>query len=119
MSTLGNKLKRRAQVLGKKFESKAQLLGSKANQVLRIGDSTLRKAENTLQNKIIPISAMIAPEYIPEAALALGAVKSMRSQVAPAKQVADRLEKLNLRKEASDLANRLAEQGGSQNSQFV
>jgi hypothetical protein len=119
MSTLGNKIKRRAQVLGKKFESKAQMLGSKANQYLKIGDSTLRKAENTLQNKLLPIGALLAPEMVPEGAVALGAIKSMRSQTKPLSQTADRLEKLNLRKEASDLANRLAEQGGVQNSQFV
>jgi hypothetical protein len=44
---------------------------------------------------------------------ALGAVKSLRSQVAPAKQVADRLEKINLRKEAEDLANNLVGQGSN------
>ena len=118
MSTLGNKIKRRAQVLGKKFESKAQILGSKANQVLRIGDTTLRKAENTLQNKIIPISTMIAPEMTGELIGSLGVVKSLRGGTKPAKEVSDRLEKLNLRKEAADLVDRLAEQG-SQNTQFV
>ncbi len=118
MSTLGNKIKRRAQVLGKKFESKAQMLGGKANQILRIGDSTLRKAENTLQNKIIPISTMIAPEMTGEFIGGLGVVKSLRGGSKPLAQTADRLEKLNLRKEASDLADRLLEQG-TQNTQFV
>ena len=115
MSSLGTKISRRAQVLGRKFESKARMLGSKANQALRIGDATLRKAENTLQNKIIPASALLLPEATAPSIVALGAVKSMRSQVAPVKQAADRLEKLNLRKEAADLADRLTEQG----SQFM
>ena len=115
LQTLGNKFSRRAQVLGRKFESKSRVLGTKANQALRIGDKTLRKAENTLKNKILPASMMLLPESTPMTLGALGAVKSMRSQVAPAKQVADRLEKLNLRKEAEDLASNLVDQG----SKFV
>ena len=113
MSNLGMKFSRKAQVLGKKIESKSRLLGAKANQSLRIGDTILRKAENTIKNKVIPATMVLAPESAPMALGALGAVKSMRSQVAPAKQVADRLEKINLRKEAEDLANNLVEQGSN------
>ena len=50
MSNLGMKFSRKAQVLGKKIEYKARLLGTKANQALRIGDTVLRKAENTIKN---------------------------------------------------------------------
>jgi hypothetical protein len=113
MSSLGMKFSRKAQVLGKKFKSKARLLGTKANQTLRIGDTVLRKAENTIKNKVLPASMILAPESAPMALGALGVVKSMRSQVAPARQVADRLEKINLRKEAEDLANNLVEQGSN------
>ncbi len=48
MSSLGMKFSRKAQVLGEKLESKARFLGTKANQSLRIGDTVLRKAENTI-----------------------------------------------------------------------
>ena len=113
MSNLGMKFSRKAQVLGKKIESKSRLLGAKANQSLKIGDTILRKAENTIKNKVIPATMVLAPESAPMALGALGAVKSIRSQVAPAKQVADRLEKINLRKEAEDLANNLVEQGSN------
>jgi hypothetical protein len=85
MSNLGMKFSRKAQVLGKKFESKARLLGTKANQALRIGDVALRKAENTIKNKVLPASMVLAPKSTPIALGALGAVKSMRSQVAPAR----------------------------------
>ena len=113
MSSLGMKFSRKAQVLGKKIESKTRMLGTKANQALIIGDSVLRKTENTLKNKILPASLVLAPESTPITLGALGAVKSLRSQVAPAKQVADRLEKINLRKEAEDLANNLVGQGSN------
>ena len=38
MSSLGNKIVRRAQVLGQKIESKGQQLGQKAGQYLRTAD---------------------------------------------------------------------------------
>jgi len=114
---LGEKINRRAQVLGSKIQSKARMLGQKANQALRISDSGLRKIQNTLQNKIIPASTLLLPEYTAPAVMALGGVKALRSSMAPAKQVSDRLEKLNLRKEAENLAQKLTERG--QNNDFV
>ena len=50
MSSLGQKFSRKAQVLGKKIESKSRVLGQKAGQALRMSDTTLRKAENTIKN---------------------------------------------------------------------
>ena len=50
MSSLGQKITRRAQVLGQKIESKGQQLGQKAGQYLRMADAGLRKTENTLKN---------------------------------------------------------------------
>ena len=35
------------------------MLGTKANQALRVSDNTLRKAENTIKNVLIPGSVML------------------------------------------------------------
>ena len=99
------------------------MIGSKSNQALKMGDVALRKTSNTLKNVIAPSvglagSAIGQPEI---GALAYGAsmgvskgIDTLRSELKPAKQVADRLEKLNLRKElqsaAENVANKLNEQ---------
>ena len=59
MSSLGQKISRKAQVLGRKIESKSRVLGQKANEALRMGDTVLRKTENTLKNVIIPGSGLV------------------------------------------------------------
>ena len=107
MSQLGMKISRKAQVLGKKIESKSRMLGTKANQALRMSDNTLRKAENTIKNVLIPGSVMLGmASGNPEISAigsglggsALSGIKSIRSEVKPATTVANRLKKLNLRK---------------------
>ena len=127
MSQLGMKISRKAQVLGKKIESKSRMLGSKANQALRMSDNTLRKAENTIKNVLIPGSVMLGmasgnPEISGLGAglgsTALSGIKSIRNEVKPATSVANRLEKLNIRKESEDLLNRIKE-SGQENSAFV
>ena len=120
MSSLGNKIVRRAQVLGQKIESKGQQLGQKAGQYLRMADVGLRKTENTLKNVIIPGAGVIGtlsgnPQISALGALggggaALFLTRAIRNDIKPAKNVAARLEKLNLRKEADDLLNK-ARQG--------
>jgi hypothetical protein len=124
MSTrLGQKISRKTQNLGSKIQSKARMIGSKSNQALRMGDVALRRTSNTLKNVVGPSAGIIGstigqPEI---GALAYGAtmgvskgIDNLRSELKPAKQVADRLEKLNLRKElqsaAENVANKLNEQ---------
>jgi hypothetical protein len=119
MSSLGNKIVRRAQNLGQKIESKGQQLGQKAGQYLRMADVGLRKTENTLKNVIIPGAGVIGtlsgnPQISALGALgggaALGLTRAIRNDIKPAQNVAARLEKLNLRKEADDLLDK-ARQG--------
>ena len=126
MSQLGMKISRKAQVLGKKIESKSRMLGTKANQALRMSDNTLRKAENTIKNVLIPGSVMLGmasgnPEISGLGAglgsSALSGIKTIRNEVKPATTVANRLEKLNLRKEGEELLNRIKESG--QDNSFV
>ena len=126
MSQLGMKISRKAQVLGKKIESKSRMLGTKANQALRMSDNTLRKAENTIKNVLIPGSVMLGmasgnPEISSLGAglgsTALSGIKTIRNEVKPATSVANRLEKLNIRKESEDLLNRIKESG--QDNAFV
>ena len=119
MSSLGNKIVRRAQNLGQKIESKGQQLGQKAGQYLRMADVGLRKTENTLKNVIIPGAGVIGtlsgnPQISALGALgggaALSLTRAIRNDIKPAQNVAARLEKLNLRKEADDLLDK-ARQG--------
>lgn len=119
MSSLGQKIVRRAQVLGQKIESKGQQLGQKAGQVLRMADIGLRKTENTLKNVIIPGSGVVGmlsgnPQIGALGAglgmAGLGITRAIRNEITPAQNVASRLEKLNLRKEADDLLDK-ARQG--------
>ena len=118
MSQLGMKISRKAQVLGKKIESKSRMLGTKANQALRMSDNTLRKAENTIKNVLIPGSVMLGmASGNPEISAigsglggsALSGIKTIRNEVKPATTVANRLEKLNIRKEGEELLNRIKE----------
>ena len=127
MSGLGMKFSRKAQVLGKKIESKTRMLGSKSNKALRIGDSVLRKTENTLKNVIIPGSALVAELTGNPQLGALGyglgsaglaGIKAIRNDIKPAQTVASRLEKINLRKEGEELLNRVRE-SGQDNNTFV
>ena len=82
MSNLGMIFSRKAQVLGKKIESKSRLLGTKANQALRIGDTVLRKAENTIKNKVIPATCDLIDLTAPSAPSAIGADSGANTIVA-------------------------------------
>ena len=126
MSQLGQKFSRKAQVLGKKIESKSRVLGQKAGQALRMADTGLRKTENTLKNVIIPGSGVVATlSGNPQIGMlgyglggaALAAKKAIRNDIKPATTVANRLEKLNLRKEGEELLNRIKE--SNQDNAFV
>ena len=126
MSQLGMKISRKAQVLGRKIESKSRMLGSKANQALRMADVGLRKTENTLKNVIIPGSALVGElSGNPQlgalgyglGSAALAGTKAIRNDIKPAQTVANRLEKLNIRKEGEELLNRVRESG--QDNSFV
>ena len=127
MSSLGQKFSRKAQVLGKKIESKSRVLGQKAGQALRMADTGLRKTENTLKNVIIPGSGVVATlSGNPQIGMlgyglggaALAATKAIRNDIKPATTVANRLEKLNLRKEGEELLNKIKE-SGQENGAFV
>ena len=84
-----------------------------------MADVGLRKTENTLKNVIIPGAGVIGtlsgnPQISALGALgggaALGLTRAIRNDIKPAQNVAARLEKLNLRKEADDLLDK-ARQG--------
>ena len=120
------KISRKAQVLGRKIESKSRMLGSKANQALKMGDVGLRKTENTLKNVIIPGSAFVGElSGNPKlgalgyglGSAALAGTKAIRNDIKPAQTVANRLEKLNIRKKGKELLNRVRESG--QDNSFV
>jgi len=126
MSSLGQKFSRKAQVLGRKIESKSRVLGQKANIALRMADTGLRKTENTLKNVIIPGSALVGElSGNPQlgalgyglGSAALAGTKAIRNDIKPAQTVANRLEKLNIRKEGEELLNRVRESG--QDNSFV
>ena len=126
MSSLGQKFSRKAQVLGEKIESKSRVLGQKANIALRMADTGLRKTENTLKNVIIPGSALVGElSGNPQlgalgyglGSAALAGTKAIRNDIKPAQTVANRLEKLNIRKEGEELLNRVRESG--QDNSFV
>ena len=126
MSSLGQKNSRKAQVLGRKIESKSRVLGQKANEALRMGDTVLRKTENTLKNVIIPGSGLVGTlSGNPQIGMlgyglgnaALAATKAVRNDIKTVQPDAARLEKLNLRKEGEELLNKIRESG--ENSAFV
>jgi hypothetical protein len=84
-----------------------------------MADVGLRKTENTLKNVIIPGAGVIGtlsgnPQISALGALgggaALGLTRAIRNDIKAAQNVAARLEKLNLRKEADDLLDK-ARQG--------
>ena len=113
-------------MLGKKLESKSRVLGQKANQALKMSDVALRKAQNTIQNVLVPGSVMLGmasgnPEISGLGASlggsALSGIKSIRSEFKPASTIANKLEKLNIRKESEELLNRIKESG--QDNSFV
>ena len=54
MSSIGQKIYRKAQVLGNKISTQSRMIGEKTNEALRSADAGLRKTENTLKNVIIP-----------------------------------------------------------------
>ena len=98
MSSLGNKIYRKAQVLGNTINTKSRVLGEKANEALRIADVGLRKTQNTLQNRIMPLTAMLAPQFVPGGYQALNAIKDIRGKVQQSRGYAQDMEKGNLRK---------------------
>ena len=102
MSSLGNKIYRKAQVLGNTIKSKSRILGQKANEALVMADAGLRKTENTLQNRILPLASVLSPELVPVGLGALGSIKGLRSQVKNTKSYAQDLEKGNIRKRIED-----------------
>ena len=127
MSTLGMKFSRKAQILGKKIESKTRTLGSKANKALRMGDTILRKTENTLKNVLIPSAGLVGelsgnPQLTAigygVGTVGLAGIKAIRNDIKPVQTVASRLEKINLRKEGEEILNRVRE-SSQDNNTFV
>ncbi len=120
MSSIGQKINRRAQVLGKKIESKSRILVNKAGQALRMADVGLRKTENTLKNVIIPASGLVGElSGNPQIGMlgyglgsaGLAATKAIRNDIKTVQPVTNRMEKLNLRKEKEELLNKIKEYG--------
>ncbi len=98
MSSIGNKIYRKAQILGNTIQTKSRVLGEKANEALRMTDIGLRKTQNTLQNRIIPLTSVLTPELVPMGLNALNTIKTVRSNVQQGRSYAQDLEKGNLRK---------------------
>jgi hypothetical protein len=101
----GKKLVRQAHVLGRKINRSAHTLGNKTKKVLKTVDVGLRKAENTLQNKIIPASAILAPQLSEVGLAGLGAVKALRKGVHTGRESIDNIEKHGIRKVLEAQAN--------------
>ena len=108
------------------IEITGQQLGQKTGQYFKMADVGLRKTENTLKNVIIPGAGVIGtlsgnPQISALGALgggaALGLTRAIRNDIKPAQTVANRIEKLNIRKEGEELLNRVRESG--QDNSFV
>ena len=98
MSVLGQKISRNVQQLGSKFKNVTQQLGNKAGEVLKSSDTVLRKVQNTLNNRVNPALAILDPSLIPAGIAGSAFIGGLRSQVKSAKDVANDLEKGNIRK---------------------
>ena len=98
MSSLGNKIYRKAQALGNTINTKSRVLGEKANEALRMVDVGLRKTQNTIQNRIIPLANRLTPELVPGGLGAIAGIKDLRSKVQQTRSYAQDMEKGNLRK---------------------
>ena len=107
MSSVGEKLYRKAKVLGNKISTQSRVLGEKANQALRSADVGLRKTENTLKNVVIPASGLVGSlSGNPQIGMlgsglgmgALAGVKNLRGQIQQVKPYTNLLEKGNYRK---------------------
>jgi hypothetical protein len=128
MSRLGQKFQKRVQTLGNKIQTKSRVLGQKSNEALRMADVGLRKTSNTLKNVIAPGAGLIGsavgqPEIgaigYGAGMLASSQIQNLRKQIEPARKVADRLEKLNLRKEGQQLAQNIADNLANEETAFL
>jgi uncharacterized protein HemX len=93
-----------------------------------MSDRILRKTGNTLQNVVAPTAGLIGsavgqPELgaigYGASMLANSQIQNLRKQIEPAKQVANRLEKLNLRKEGQQLAQNIANNLANEEQSFI
>jgi len=111
MSSIGQKIYRKAQVLGNKISTQSRMIGEKANEALRSADVGLRKTENTLKNVIIPGAGLVgALSGNPQIGIlgsglgagALAGVKNLRGQIKEVQPYTNVLEKGNYRKTFDD-----------------
>ena len=111
MSSIGQKIYRKAQVLGSKISTQGRMIGEKANEALRSADAGLRKTENTLKNGIIPGAGLVgALSGNPQIGMlgsglgagALAGVKNLRGQIKEVQPYTNVLEKGNYRKTFDD-----------------
>ena len=111
MSSIGQKIYRKAQVLGNKISTQSRMIGEKANEALRSADVGLRKTENTLKNVIIPGAGLVgALSGNPQIGMlgsglgtgALVGVKNLRGQIKEVQPYTNVLEKGNYRKTFDD-----------------
>jgi hypothetical protein len=128
MSRLGQKFQKRVQTIGNKIQSKSRTLGTKANEALKYADVGLRKTSNVLKNVVAPGAGLIGsavgqPEIgaigYGAGMLASSQIQNLRKQIEPARKVADRLEKLNLRSEARDIAQNIANNLSNEETAFI
>ena len=98
MSALGQKINRNVQQLGQKFKNVTKQLGQKSGEVLKSGDSVLRKVQNTLNNRVNPALAILDPTLVPMGLAGSAYIGGLRNNIKDAKNVANNLEKGNIRK---------------------
>jgi hypothetical protein len=120
MSSLGNKIYRKAQSLGNKLSSQSRVLGEKANQALRIADVGLRKTDNTLKNVIVPASQLLSvasgnPQFgmlgTGVGMVANAGISNLRNKIGQVRPYTEALEKDNVRKKFDEaVKNNLSQQ---------
>ena len=120
MSSLGNKIYRKAQLLGNKLSSQSRVLGEKANQALRIADVGLRKTDNTLKNVIVPASQLLSvasgdPQFgmlgTGAGMVANAGISNLRNKIGQVRPYTEALEKGNIRKKFDEaVKNNLSQQ---------
>jgi len=102
----GIKIKKGIHNLGKKYKNNQRQIGRKSRNILNKSDVILRKSENTLQNKLIPASMIVAPETTPYLVGGLGAIKGTRAGIHVGREISNNIEKHGIRKKLAENAEK-------------
>ena len=98
----GLKIKKSVHNLGKKIKNNRNQIGQKTKNILNKSDVILRKSENTLQNKLIPASMIVAPETTPYLMGGLGVIKGTRTGIHVGREISNNIEKHGIRKQLAE-----------------